>query len=134
MSGLLDLHLDKIPDPTTVPGGEEREVKIVSAKIAPSKSTEGRDVVKVVVTIVDEPTAKSIFENMAIPMKGDSEQAVYMMSLRLKQFFKAIDVDPADPGEPGSWKGLTGWAFVGLGTNDLSGEEENKVGRWIEKK
>lgn len=128
MSSLLDLHLDKVQDPIVVQGGEEYELKVLDAKIAPSQSSD-RDVIKVMCEIIDHPTAKPVFVNMALPLKDDDEKKTYTLSLQIKQFFQAIDVEVADPGEPETWKGQTGWAFLKVRTLD-NGEEVNEVGRW----
>lgn len=132
MSNLLDLHLDKVEDPIIVPGGEEYELRILDAKIAPSKSSD-RDVVKVMCEVVDNPTAKPVFVNMALPLKDDDAKKTYTLSLQIKQFFQAFDINLKSPGEPETWKGQTGWAFMKVDTME-SGEEVNQVGRWIVKK
>lgn len=132
MSSLLDLHLDKVEDPTVVPGGEEYELRILDAKVAPSKSSD-RDVIKVMLEVVDNPTAKPVFVNMAVPSKDDDERKTYSMSLQIKQFMQAFDIDLKNPGDPAEWKGKTAWAWLNIGENQ-NGDEQNEVGRWIQKK
>jgi len=133
MSGLLDLHLDKVEDPVAVPTGETYELKITSAKVAPSKSSD-RDLIKVSYEIIGHPTAQAVFDNMSLPMKGDDEKKVYFFQMNLKKFCQAFGLDLADPGNPTDWVGLTAWNNLKLEENEQTGEMQNNIGRWEVKK
>ena len=133
MSGLLDLHLDKVADPVAVPGGESYELKITSSKIAPSKSSD-RNLIKVSYEIIGHPTASAVFDNMSLPMAGDDEKKVYFFQMNLKKFCQAFGLDLKDPGNPGDWVGLTAWNTLKQGENEQTGEIENNIGRWDIKK
>lgn len=130
MSSLLDLHLDEVEDPTVVPGGEEYQMRITSAQVAPSKSSD-RDVIKVSCSIVDNPTAKTVFINMALPLKDDEKSTAYMLKLQVKQFMEAFGLDLSNPGEASEWKGLEAWAVLKTRSNEKTGDEENQVARWV---
>jgi hypothetical protein len=131
MESLLDLHLASVEDPVVLPGGEEYQLLVISAEVKPSKSSD-RTILQVGFEVVDNPTAKTIFESMAFPTESDEKKTQYMMKLRIKQFLQAIGIDPANPGDPESWKGETGWAFVKA--EEYNGEPVNRVSRWIVKK
>ena len=128
---LLDLHLDQVEDPTTVPGGEEYQLRIVSANM--KKSNDGtRDMILVSMQVVDHPTSKSVFENMILPKEGDKDQTVYLSKLRIKQFMQAFGIDTANPGDPSEWVDLTAWGILKL--DEYNGEVNNKVSKWSVKK
>lgn len=130
MESLLDLHLDTLPEPTVVPGGEEYNLKIVSAKQVQSKSSE-RQLISVVLEAIDHPDAKSVFENLCFPLEGDADKTIYMFKDQFRNFFNAFGIDLKKPGDPAEWKGLEGWAF--LKVEERNGVDENKVSRYIVK-
>ena len=133
MSGLLDYHLDQVEDPVAVPGGESYELKITSAQIAPSKSSD-RNLIKVSYEIVGHAEAQAVFDNMSLPMKTDSEKNTAFFLQNLKKFCIAFGLNLKDPGEPTTWKGLTAWNILKQAPNEQSGEIENSIGRWEVKK
>jgi len=133
MTGLLDLHLDQVEDPIPVPGEESYELKITSAQIAPSKSSD-RNLIKVSYDIVGHAEAQAVFDNMSLPTKEDDEKNVAFFLQNLKKFCVAFGLDLKDPGEPPTWKGLTAWNILKQKKNEQSGEMENQIGRWEKKK
>jgi len=128
---LLDLHLDQVEDPTTVPGGEEYQLRIVSAQMKKSND-QTRDMLLVGLQIVDHPASKSVFENLILPKEGDKEQTVYLSKLRIKHFMQAFGIDPANPGDPSDWVDKTAWGVLKL--EEYNGEVNNKVSKWSVKK
>jgi len=130
MSNLLDLHLGDVQDPTIVPGGEEYELRIVDASIAPSKSSD-RNLIKAMLEVIDHPTAKPIFVNFPLPGKKEEKKTEYILKLRIKDFLRAFGIDVADPGNPAEWKGMTAWAVLKETKREETGEETNDVARWI---
>lgn len=131
MQSLLDLHLDEVPDPITVEGGKEYELRITGASLEEAKSGSGRTVLKAVAEVVGVPEAKPIFINHAFPLKEDDNQKKYRMSLSIKQFCQAFDIDHANPGEPDEWVGQTGWVVLKAETNEQTGELQNSVARYL---
>lgn len=131
MPSLLDLHLDKLPDRTIVPGGEEYQLEITKGEIKPSKSSE-RDVLHVSFKIVDQLNSLPIFEALSLPCEADSEDLAYNFSNSIKEFMLAFGINLKNPGEPSEWKGLVGWAF--LKTDQYEGRDKNTVSRFIAKK
>ncbi len=132
MSSLMDMHLDKVKDPIVVPAGEY-ELKITSAKIEPSKSSD-RDLIKIAYKILDQPEAQAVFDNMCFPIKGDTEDTVYFFQLQIKKFCQAFGLDLTNPGEPPEWKGLTAWNNLKQEPNDQTGDIQNTIGTWVVKK
>lgn len=128
---LLDLHLDQVEDPTTVPGGEEYQLRIISADMKKSND-QTRDMILVGMQIVDNPTSKTVFENMILPKEGDKDQTVYLSKLRIKQFMQAFGIGLSDPGELSSWVDRTAWAVLKL--DEYQGQVSNKVAKWSVKK
>lgn len=129
MGNLIDLHLDDLPDPTTVAPGEEYELKIIGAALAPSKSSE-RTVLKATLAIQGEAAAKIVFVNHAFPLTTDSNDVAYMMKRNIKDFCLCFGLDPKSPGEPAEWVGLSGFAIL---DEDIDQNENpiNTVKRYI---
>lgn len=130
---LLDLHLDDVPELTPVPGGEEYELRVMSSKIEPSKSSE-RKVLKVMFSVNDHPEALPIFENLAFPLPEDDKSKADMFKRQVKNFVTAIGMDPKSPGKPEEWVGKTCWVFLKQGTNNKTGNTENKVSSYLTKR
>lgn len=131
LQSLLDMHLDEMEDPTTVPGGEEYQLKISSAKLKPSKTSE-RTVLEVVFDIIDHESAIPIFENMAFALKDDEKKTSYSLRQNIRSFMQAFSIDLGNPGDPSEWKGLEGWAFVKM--DEFQGQPCNRVSRYIKRK
>lgn len=131
LQSLLDMHLDEVEDPTTVPGGEEYELKINSAKLKPSKSSE-RTLLEVGFDIIDHATSLPVFANMSFPLADDETKTAYSLKLNIKQFMQAFGIDVANPGDPAEWKGETGWAFLKI--SEYEGRVRNEVSRYIKRK
>ena len=127
---LLDLHLDQVEDQEPVPGGEEYQLRIVSAKVQPSKDG-ARNILQVGFEVIDHPTALPVFEHYCFPNESDEKKTVYMFKLNMKQFMQAFGIDPSNPGNPEEWKDATAWAF--LKTDEYQGRPMNRASRWIQK-
>lgn len=130
---LLGLHLDEVQDPEVLPDNSEVELRVEQASIAPT--SKGGNMIKVFMTVVDNPIAKPVFLNLVIPDENHDAKAQYFMKLQLRHFFEAIGVDPGNPGAPPDWVGSTAWAILkGEMGKDNSGadtEMQHKVVRWI---
>ncbi len=130
---LLGLHLNEVQDPEVLPDNTEVELRVESASIAPT--SKGGNMIKVFMTVVDNPVAKPVFLNLVIPDDTHDTKAQYFMKLQLRHFFEAIGVDAGNPGNPADWVGSTAWAILkGEMGKDNSGadtEMQHKVVRWV---
>jgi hypothetical protein len=130
---LLGLHLDEVKDPEVLPDNTEAELRIEQASIAPT--SKGGNMIKVFMTVVDNPVAKPVFLNLVIPDETHEEKAKYFMKLQLKHFFEAIGVDAGNPGSPQDWIGSTAWAILksemGKDNSGADTELQHKVVRWV---
>jgi hypothetical protein len=130
MDSLLDLHLDQVPDLVPVPGNEQYQLRVTSAAVGQSASSE-RQLIKVALKVLGHPEAQTVFENFSLPIPSDPPDHVDMFKRNLKNFITACGIDPKNPGKPEDWQGAEPFAILKLKTNEKSGAEENKVGRWI---
>lgn len=132
---LLDLHLNDVEDPEILPAGEY-EVQISKAELKPSKD-EKRMVLHIIYNVVDNPKAQSVFEYLCYPVTEDAENTIYMMSLNLKHFGQAFEIDldtlsnlPDNSDEAINFKGKTGWAYLKR-AKDNNDNDVNQVSKYI---
>lgn len=133
MSELMDLHLSDVPDPCTVPGGEEYQLRIASGSIGPGKKDPDRTVLKVLCEVLGHPAAKPVFHNMCLP-KAVEEKDNPRMALRwkqdIKEFMECFQINQARPGKPEDWVGKEG--YVVLKVNEE--RDENEISKMVKRK
>lgn len=117
---LLDMNFDDAVEPTVVDPGEYK-IRIVDVKVAENKS--GNPYVLPRFEIPDEPTAKEFTKYMGLPHDDMNEKQLNSAKFNMKKFCLAFGIDPAAPGEPDDWKGLEGWALLGVEENDEYGDQ-----------
>ena len=104
--GLLDLHLDKVPDEVTVEPGEYQLV-VTKAEERPSK--ENHPMIEVFFNIIDNPDSKMIAHYFMLPEKGNKNNNSRLRSL--KSFCEACGINVAEPiNVEEDFKGKEVWA------------------------
>ena len=128
MSEFMDLHLDNVQDPEPVPGGEQYQLRIGKAEMKRNEK-DTRNMIVIMFSIVDNPTAPPIMEYLNLPCKEDAENTVYMFKLRIKDFCRSFNIELGNEPDFSEWKGLEGWAFIK--TEEYKGKPQNKVSKFI---
>lgn len=126
--GLLDLHLDKVPDQKPVPGGEEYKLTIKTIEQKDSKA--GDPMLSAMFTINDQPDAPPVFQNFMLPKKDDDKTIKNMKLRRIKEFIIAIGRDPAEPIELDDLPGEGFWAILKR-DDDATFGDRNIIGKFI---
>lgn len=127
--GLLDLHLDKVPDQKPVPGGEEYKLTIKTLEQKTSQK-DGSPMLSAMFTINDQPDAPPVFQNFMLPKKEDDVGIRNMKLRRIKEFVIAFGFDPAEPLELEDTIGEQGWAILKI-DSDSSFGDRNIIGKFI---
>lgn len=129
--GLLDdLDLENVPELEAVPEGEY-EVRIMAADTHVSK-TSGQTMIKVVLEIVGQPNADTIYHYITLPQVDDDERKRNGKLRRIKEFLSAFGL--SQQSDFPEWLGQTAWALIGQEADDRTGLPRNVVKRFIESK
>ncbi len=126
--GLLDLHLDKVPDQKPVTGGEEYKLTIKTAE--QKDSSTGKPMLAVMFTVNDHPDAPPVFQNFMLPTKEDDKAIKNMKLRRIKEFVVALSKDPSEPIELDDLPGEDLWAILKLDSDATYGDR-NIIGKFI---
>lgn len=127
--GLLDdLDLENVPELVAVPEGEY-EVRIMEAGEHISKSS-GMPMIKVVLEIVGQPNAETIYHYITLPQPDDDERKRNNKRRRIKEFLLAFGL--SQQSDFSEWVGRVAWALIGQETDDRTGLPRNTVKRFIE--
>ena len=136
-----------------VEANERYEVQVIKATFGSTKGQEETDeqegkakrpVVTLSLEVVGDPLAYPIFERLYFPIEGDKDSTIQMLNERIKQAFVALGFNPAQHGDikpndfqPGmqemelpGWKGMRGWAIIGIHERN-DDTEENFVKKWV---
>lgn len=127
--GLLDLHLDKVPDQKPVPGGEEYRLTIKTIEQKDSQKS-GDPMLAVMFTINDQPDAPPVFQNFMLPVKDEDKATKNMKLRRIKEFVVAIGRNPAEAIELDDIVGEELWAILRHDTDETYGDR-NIIGKFI---
>lgn len=130
MGILDDLDLENVPELQAVPEGEY-EVRIMDASDYISKAS-GHNMIKVVLEIVGEPNAETIYHYITLPQVDDDEKKRNGKLRRIKEFLTAFDLPQQS--EYSDWVGKTAWALIGQEVDDRTGSPRNTVKRFISAK
>ena len=130
MGVLENLDLENVPELSAVAEGEY-EVRIMDAGDHVSK-TSGQNMIRVVLEIVGEPEAETLYHYITLPQFDDDERKKNGKLRRIKEFLSAFNLDQQS--EYPEWIGLTGWALIGSETDERTGDPRNNVKRFIASK
>jgi hypothetical protein len=130
MGVLENLDLENVPELSAVAEGEY-EVRIMDAGDHVSK-TSGQNMIRVVLEIVGEPEAETLYHYITLPQFDDDERKKNGKLRRIKEFLSAFNLDQQS--EYPEWIGLTGWALIGSETDERTGAPRNNVKRFIASK
>jgi len=108
--GILDLHLDDVPDLSAVPEGEYR-LRVEQAEVRTSQNT-GGDYIYLSFGIVDEPDSFNVSHVLMLPTDKDDDKTRSSRLRRIKQFVEAVGLDPAQPFEVEDLIGLECFAIL----------------------
>jgi len=126
---LLDLDVSGAQEPTTVEAGTECKLRIIDVRQDVNKH--GNAYIMPRYDVVDQPLAKDFTDYMELPHSDmDAKQkarAEWKISTFLGAFGLPTTLSNADPDE---WKGLTGWAILGVSTDETYGEQ-NTVRKYV---
>lgn len=126
--GVLDnLDLTNVPELCAVTEGEY-ELRILEAGEHTGKNS-GKLSVKVTLEIANEANAEYIYHYLSIPQPDDDERQKNNKLRRIKSFFDAFGIEQGTPYE--DWRGMMGWALVGLEEDSQTGEPRNTVKRFV---
>lgn len=126
--GVLDnLDLNNVPELCAASEGEY-ELRILEAGEHTSK-TSGKLSVKVVLEIVSEANADYIYHYLGTPQPDDDERTQNNKLRRIKAFLDAFGIEQGLPYD--DWRGLVGWALVGVEVDNQTGEPRNVVKRFV---
>lgn len=130
-------NLSEVRDLEPVPGGKERELRIIRAVETTSKTT-GRNGVLFVIDIVDEDNATDIMHTVWFgnnpafgkykAFTGDDESKSNDMWRRVKDFIRAIGLDPDEEIDNEDFVDLEFRAIVELEEDEEYGDR-NALGR-----
>lgn len=127
--GLLDLHLDKVPDQKPVTGGEEYKLTIKTAEQKASSSS-GKPMLAVMFLINDHPDAPPVFQNFMLPEKEDDKAIKFMKLRRIKEFVIAMGRDPSEAIELDDLPGEDLWVIL-KEDSDATYGDRNIIGKFI---
>lgn len=126
--GVLDnLDLENVPELEVVTEGEY-EVRIMDAGDHVSKNT-GNNMVRLVLEILGEPNADTIYHYITLPQMDDDERKRNGKLRRIKDFLAAFGLDQQS--DYADWIGATGWALIGSEEDERTGNPRNNVKRFI---
>lgn len=126
--GVLDnLDLDNVPELGAVAEGEY-ELRIIEAGDYVSK-TSGQNMIRVVLEIVGEANAETLYHYLSLPQFDDDEKRKNNKLRRIKEFLSAFGIDQRD--EYSDWNGQTAWALLSANPDDRDGRLRNDVKRFI---
>ena len=132
---LLGLHLADAKDPEVLPDFTESEWRVETCSLAPTKA--GGNMIKVMEKALNQPPqTKPLFLQFVIPDSTHSEQAQYMMKLKLRQWLEGHGY-PADfNGNITELVGAVAWGVTkGVMGKDRdnrdTGEMQHELVRWI---
>ena len=126
--GVLDnLDLENVPELEVVTEGEY-EVRIMDAGDHVSKNT-GNNMVRLVLEILSEPNADTIYHYITLPQMDDDERKRNGKLRRIKDFLAAFGLDQQS--DYADWIGATGWALIGSEEDERTGNPRNNVKRFI---
>lgn len=127
MGVLENLDLDNVPELSAVADGEY-EVRIMDAGDHVSKNT-GNNMVRLVLEILGEPNADTIYHYITLPQMDDDERKRNGKLRRIKDFLAAFGLDQQS--DYADWIGATGWALIGSEEDERTGNPRNNVKRFI---
>jgi hypothetical protein len=126
--GLLDLHLDKVPDQKPVTGGEEYKLTIKTCE--QKDSSGGKPMLAIMFTINDHPDAPPVFQNFMLPEKEDDKAIKFMKLRRIKDLVIALGRDPAEAIQLDDLPGEGLWAIL-KEDSDATYGDRNIIGKFI---
>lgn len=88
---LKDVNLDTVPDIHHVPAGE-RQLRLESAEVKPHKNNPENSFVMLRFSVVDDPNAKQITNNVFFPTDEDDEERTNSKCRKLKALREAMDI------------------------------------------
>jgi hypothetical protein len=129
--GLLDYHLDDVPELETVPAGEYL-VRITKGEVKEYNTEKGSgSYLAVAMQIVGEEDAKPVFENIFLPGKDDDKQRRNGKLRKLRKFYEAFAVDYSQGVDPADLQGKEGYVYLKVTPATGDFEEKNEVTRYI---
>jgi len=129
--GILDVAKINLPPLETLPEGEAQLV-INSAKDRginggePFKS--GRTGWSLSFKSDQHPNAETVFENLLMPVDGDSASTERMFVEKIQAFVAAFNITSEDVE---SWVGKTGWVNVGVEAKDDGSGDRNIIKSYV---
>lgn len=125
-----EVALEDTPELEALPEGEYR-VQVTDAKLDVSDNTGGQYLL-LRLEVPSEPTSKDFTEVFMLPTSEDSEKQRIKRLSRVKKACNALGYDYSAYGglDPEAFKGLEGWAHLGVETDSQYGEQ-NRVREWV---
>jgi len=115
-------------EPIVMDADEEYQLRVISCDVKMNKNDEPYMLPRY--EVVDEPLAKEITRYFPLPFKGMDEKKLNSAKLQLSRFFEAFNYDPGAEFDSEDLIGLTGWAILGVETDDQYGDS-NYIKRFI---
>ena len=125
---LLDIDTTGAQEPKVIPAGSECKVRIIDVRHDTDKN--GNPYLMPRFDIVDEPLAKDFTDFMGLSYDGQSEKEKERADWKVKTFLASFDLPDPYKGAPEDMQGHTGWAILGVKTDDTYGEQ-NTVRKYV---
>lgn len=135
MSFLEDVNFENVVEPTTVPAGEEYQIRIIDIKTNEAgelpANKNGNKYLLPLFEIPDEVGAKSFSQYLGLPSNEMSSKAANTTKYNLQQFLKCFGFDPSEPpDDPENLVGAEGYAILGEKNDPMYGDQ-NTIKRWL---
>lgn len=129
---ILDLTgagLDETFEPTTVKAGEEYELTIVNAIMGIDKN--GVNYLMPFYEVDIDPYCKEFGHYLPLPNPSlMNEKELNKSRLDLIAFTTAFGIEISDKMDLEEWKGMKGWAILGMG-KDQESQPVNKINKYV---
>lgn len=125
---LLDIDVSGAQEPKTVEAGTECKLRIIDVRQDINKHNHAYFMPRFDVT--DEPLAKDFTDYMEIPHDEMDAKTKARAEWKIRTFLEAFGLPISGSLNPDEWKGLTGWAILGVSTDDTYGEQ-NTVRKYV---
>jgi len=135
MSFLEDMNLNDVVEPTTVPAGEEYQIRVIDMKTDENGdlpiNKNGNRYLMPMFEIPGEVGAKNFNHYIGLPNEDMDAKAANEAKYRLQQFLKCFGFDPSSPpDDPEDLVGAEGYAILGI-KEDPNYGDQNTIKRFI---
>ena len=134
---ILDVNLKDKIDVKTLPDDEEVQLIIKQADVNPKKDDPSRFNLALIFDVAGDPSVDDIRVWLAVPnealQSADPKRHAKACD-RLQTFADCLELDLRGPFDTDDMISQEGWCVLGEGENDLTGEPQNYIKRYIVRK